>query len=750
MTALIHVAGWTLVSFLWQGAVIGVVAAVALHLARRATATTRYVIGCAALGAMLAMPVITAWWLQSPDRTGRIAVVERALPGAAFDASGLDPAANARAERLVRSATVSSRPASWLLLLVALWLMGVAWLTARMVFGWRRVRQLHRVALATPTSHWQSAATRLAAFLGIGRRVHVAECDLVDAPAVVGWLRPVIVMPVAALANLTPAQADAILAHELAHIQRHDYLVNLAQAVAETLLFYHPAVWWLSGRLRIEREHCCDDVALCVCGDAVEYAEALAAIEMRRAIPTFALAAAGGSLVHRIRRILGPTTAASSSIAWVAGPALVAVLMVGAVGFAQVQPVSPRPPAPTAPAPPAAPTAPAAPAQPDSDLSSGREFRMQSSDGLRNREVRGRGAITFADDLTDVVAMADGAYLTIRDRNWFTVRSIELRGERGGITRKFFVAGREQPWEPEGRQWLADRLPPLVRRAGLAVESRTRRILATSGVNGVLEEIKLLETDYVRRLYYRELFRAASFDAATAARIVASAGDTIRSDFELRQTLEAAVPFVAADAIAVRAYVDAAGSIGSDFEHRQVLNALARANSLNGVAVEHMARSAARIGSDFEKRQALSQLIETPLDVPARRNAVLEAAATIASDFECATLLVRFLEHQTLSGDSSAAFFGAVATIGSDYERGRVLKAVARRQSLGPDVLQGVFQAVRNMRSDFEQAEVLLSILRVHSIDSAARPDLIAATDTIHSDYEQTRVLAALVRAERR
>jgi hypothetical protein len=111
------------------------------------------------------------------------------------------------------------------------------------------------------------------------------------------------------------------------------------------------------------------------------------------------------------------------------GPVLAAVLMVGAVGFAQVQPAPPRPSAPPSPAaPPArpappAPPAPAAPAQSDSDVSSGREFRMQSSDVLRNLEVRGRGAITFSDDLTDVVTMADGAYLTIRSRNWFTLRS---------------------------------------------------------------------------------------------------------------------------------------------------------------------------------------------------------------------------------------------------------------------------------------------------------------------------------------
>ena len=118
---------------------------------------------------------------------------------------------------------------------------------------------------------------------------------MVDVPTVVGWLRPAVILPVAALANLSPAQVEAVLAHELAHIRRHDYLVNLFQTLAETLLFYHPAVWWLSARIRTEREHCCDDVAVAVSGDAVGYARALAELEAWRVgTPGMALAATGG------------------------------------------------------------------------------------------------------------------------------------------------------------------------------------------------------------------------------------------------------------------------------------------------------------------------------------------------------------------------------------------------------------------------------------------------------------------------
>src|SRR5207244_12070360 len=128
----------------------------------------------------------------------------------------------------------------------------------------------------------QAVCRQLAARLRLTAAFLVVETDLVDVPTVLGWLRPVILLPMAALANLTPKQIEAILAHELAHIRRHDYAVNMLQAVAETLLFYHPAVWWISSRVRAEREHCCDELAVSVTGDRLSYASALANLEALR------------------------------------------------------------------------------------------------------------------------------------------------------------------------------------------------------------------------------------------------------------------------------------------------------------------------------------------------------------------------------------------------------------------------------------------------------------------------------------
>ncbi len=172
----------------------------------------------------------------------------------------------------------------------------------------------------------------LAARLDLTRTVRLLESTRLQVPVVVGWLRPVLLVPTAVLGGLSPQQLEAVIAHELAHIRRHDYLVNLLQSAVETLLFYHPAVWWVSSAVRTEREHCCDDLAVVACGDAVLYARALTAIEtLRHEEMGVAMAVTGSPLLARVRRLLGakpPTTAASSG--WIV--ALLTAVMVSGAG----------------------------------------------------------------------------------------------------------------------------------------------------------------------------------------------------------------------------------------------------------------------------------------------------------------------------------------------------------------------------------------------------------------------------------
>ncbi len=298
----IDVTGWTLLHFVWQGALLGLAVAGVLWLCRRRSANTRYLVASGGLMTLLAAPMVTATVLWQAARAAEPLVhPNRAATRALANGS---PVAHALVGRHSMD-TVHARLAATLPAIVAVWLAGVSLLLVRMGGGLWRVHRLYEAGLATPASRWQEVAARLASRLGLSGAVRTVESRLVGAPTVVGWMRPIVLLPVAALANLTPAQVEAILAHELAHIRRHDYLVNLLQSLGETVLFFHPAVWWVSGRIRVEREHCCDDVALGVSGDRIGYAAALAALEEwrgREAMP--ALGATDGPLGGRVRRIL--------------------------------------------------------------------------------------------------------------------------------------------------------------------------------------------------------------------------------------------------------------------------------------------------------------------------------------------------------------------------------------------------------------------------------------------------------------
>jgi bla regulator protein blaR1 len=303
MNAWMHVAGWVLVHFVWQGAVLAIVAALILRLCRRHAASLRYVMACGAMGVMLLGVIVTAALIEAPDANVQ---ATRASVRTTADRR-VDVFLPIQMNEAPSRATVSNAARVEMLLpwIVSAWLFGVIVLLARAGAGWWRVRRLHQLALASICSNWQGVGDRIASRLGLASVIRIVELPHVDVPLVVGCLRPIVVLPIAAMAQLNAAQVEAILAHEIAHVRRHDYLVNLMQTLAETLLFYHPAVWWLSGRIRDEREHCCDDVALELCGDPIGYAAALTELESWRS-GEFGLAAAAtdGSLLNRVRRIL--------------------------------------------------------------------------------------------------------------------------------------------------------------------------------------------------------------------------------------------------------------------------------------------------------------------------------------------------------------------------------------------------------------------------------------------------------------
>ncbi len=349
----VRVVAWTLLHFFWQGALIAAALAAALALLRNSSSRVRYGAACLALVAMAAMPVATGSWLTSSHEATPVTPVTGEPQAAAAAAARPAPVA---AEAVLGSSAVGSAglaPRSALLdptlpWLVALWLAGVVALAGVHLGGWVRVRRLRRRGVREVEQRWRRACARLARRLGIRRPVQLLASTRVAVPTVVGWLKPVVLFPASTFTGLGPRQLESILAHELAHVRRHDYLINLLQVALETLLFYHPAVWWASRQARELREHCCDDLAVQVCGDRMVYARALAELEeLRFATPVFALGADGGSLLERIRRLAGRTPSEARTSGWLS-PALAAVALTasavllafaGQPGFAQEEEV---------------------------------------------------------------------------------------------------------------------------------------------------------------------------------------------------------------------------------------------------------------------------------------------------------------------------------------------------------------------------------------------------------------------------
>jgi beta-lactamase regulating signal transducer with metallopeptidase domain len=314
----VHDIGWTLMHFLWQGLVLAAALELILSFAHSANVRHNWALGTLVL--MMLAPVVTFLALHAQDSV--------------FDANGavLTPSAGAR---VPLDLIVNPVAATWIDWLVLLWLSGVAVLSLRAFGGWVLVEILRRRDTEVLPADLMERCRVLQQQLQVMRPVRFLQSLRISMPVVVGWFQPVILIPVSAIAGLAPQQLDALILHELAHIRRHDAFINALLLAAETLLFYHPAVWWVSRRIRIERENCCDDLAVARCGDAALYVEALASLEAGRLPPGVALAV-GGRLKDRAARLLGvPSQTRRYSLGAIMG--LVAVSLV-AVSVAMAQP----------------------------------------------------------------------------------------------------------------------------------------------------------------------------------------------------------------------------------------------------------------------------------------------------------------------------------------------------------------------------------------------------------------------------
>ena len=290
--------GWALLHFVWQGALVGCAAAVLLVVLRNARPESRYAVACGALLLCIAWPAADlALMLQN---------------GSDIQSVRLLPLVHAPAATLQDAAGLSAwlqRHLDWI---VGTWAACAAALALRMALGLLWIGRAPGADDGRPDGRaeeriWQARLSQLAARCGLGRHVRLRIVAGLASPVTAGFWRPVVLVPAALVTGMPPALLEALLAHELGHVRRHDYLVNLVQNVIEALLFYHPAVWWISHRIRLEREQIADDFAARRLGEPRRLARALSELErLQFSRHHLAQAATGGDLMARIRRLVRP------------------------------------------------------------------------------------------------------------------------------------------------------------------------------------------------------------------------------------------------------------------------------------------------------------------------------------------------------------------------------------------------------------------------------------------------------------
>ncbi len=293
--------GWTILHSFWQASIIGAVLWLILQVVRNTNAVQRYYFSLSALFAVLLVAVVTFFTIYQPDNQHlALALTEEAnwvvLPAFFADektwADYLDIGINLASAYSPQISLV--------------WLLGVVFLSIRFIINLLYIHQLKTYKTKPASMEWEARLKAIAEKVKTNRQIKLIESALVAVPTVVGWLKPVILFPLGMFASLPPHEIESILAHELAHIRRNDFITNILQSMIEILFFYHPAVWFIAKHIENERENCCDDIAVAAIGNSLTYIKALtnlATMKMNNLTPALAITGKNGGLLQRISRI---------------------------------------------------------------------------------------------------------------------------------------------------------------------------------------------------------------------------------------------------------------------------------------------------------------------------------------------------------------------------------------------------------------------------------------------------------------
>ncbi|HKE90805.1 MAG TPA: M56 family metallopeptidase [Gemmatimonadales bacterium] len=722
----------------------------------RAAAATRHLLWALALGGILVLPIAErigpAWHILPVARTAMPLPAENAAPVApngAVDHSGrLVAPATPTIAGSVRTAVVAVAAASnsWSLgeWLFAVWLAGVALVLAAYVVARIQVVRLARRAVPVTAPQWLGLRDVLAAQLDLDRPVALLTLAGQGMPMTWGTWRPVILLPAEA-DQWSEARRHDVLLHELAHVERRDCLTHLIAVCATAIYWFHPLVWVAARGLRVERERACDDRVIAGGARPSEYAEHLLEIAHGFAArPTTAFAslamARPSHLATRLLDVLDARRRRDALTRRLALPgAVTAALLV--LPVAALRPANP-PAAAVSRVHPAAPSrlladedfrSPArrmsqsseksdtgdcakSRASSTSETSHNRVVTLMVQVGHCVEELRATAPFKLNADFTDIAAIDDDGTVTVEQSGGDVDHRVELRAKGATITRRWFVDNSERPYDAAAREWFTATLTDLIRRTGYQAEERSRWVLKTRGVEGMFEEIALLDGDYAKRTYYQALVADGKAEPAVVTRVVTQAGKELTSSYDLAELLVLVGRVYPLTESLRTAFVAASSHLESDYDRHRVLSVVLTNRNL-------------------------------PDDLA---SAILASAGSITSDYDLAEVLVVLIQKHPITDGMREAFFKAVNHISSDYDRHRVLATLlAQQPPAGPALVADALASVGQISSSYDRAEVLVEVAGTYPLSESLRTPFFTATDGMDSDYDHARVLTALTEQSR-
>ena len=619
--------------------------------------------------------------------------------------------------------------------LIALWALVTGVAALRLFSQLLALRRLRResVAMAADAAP-QRHAEELARGFGLATPPLRCHATISSPMALPGG---VVLLPAWATA-MPDVQQRALLAHEIAHLHRRDPAWRLLQRLALLPLSFHPLAHHAVRRLEALAEDACDAHAVQRLGSGRPLAECLAAClshaGARAAHPALAVAMAGdaGPVVRRVTNLLEEFPMSPRSLSPAVRRTALTLALAAAVALPGLAVSTYAPPAL------------AAGGWFENIFSGGDNYSYRASDDGGSLQVNLRGKVGFNADETDVVSLAAGARLQIRETRDGVERALLVHGVDGKIVREYEVDGDAAPFDAAGRAWLAAALPRILRETGIDADARGKRFLAKGGAGALLAEIALIRSDYAARRYLEVLFENARLDAGQLGRALASAKD-IGSDFEMRQALAAAfdhqklTPAHQAQVLAVTA------EIGSDFELAELLIHFIETQPVQGDVLPAWQQALATIGSDFEHRRVLEALLERGRATPGAARIALESSADIGSDFELRQVLESAAPATRADTETLAAWLRAAGGIGSDFEHREALVALIEAGPVDAPLATGVLVSLGDIGSDFEARQVLESLAEHMPNDPALIERYRAAARGL-GDFERGQAEKALDR----